>query len=171
VWVFVLALAVVGCARTTLKDSVADTHGGRGGGDELDFWDGAATKPMVSNRDALHALVVSFVPGDEATDHAAELTIARRRGWVAEGEALPAGESARIGWIARAVCLECGIRGGVTMRVFGAKERYAVRELNYLGWLPEMSTFQAISGAKLIALLGSAEDYRNSAAPRPKEDL
>jgi len=154
-----------GCARTTLKASVAATHGGTGEFAEMDFWDGLATAPMATNHDALHALLLSY--GDGGKDYKVSLAAARKRGWV--DEALAANESARIGWIARAVCMEAGIDGNLTMRLFGPHERYAVRHLNARGWLPDMSSRQAVSGAVLIALLSRAEDYETGATDDPDD--
>ena len=157
-----------GCTgtRTTLKSSVADKHGGEGEFAEMDFWDGLAAAPMVTNRDALHALVLSF--GGDAAGFDAALASARKRGWV--DEALPANESARIGWIARAVCMEAGLEGNLTMRLIGPHERYAVNHLNARDWLPNMSMHQAVSGAVLISLLSRAEDHETGATDDFEED-
>ena len=76
-----------------------------------------------------------------------------------------------MGWIARAICLETGIQGGAPMRVVGPRERYAVKELNYMGWLPDMSKEQALSGAQLIALLGHAEDHETGGPDEPRVDM
>jgi hypothetical protein len=68
--------------------------------------------------------------------------------------------------------MEARIRGGATMRVFGPVERYAVKELNHMGWLPGMTQGQTISGAQLIAVLSKAEDHRTGGADEgPKEDM
>jgi hypothetical protein len=158
------------CARATLQGSVADDHGGAGATAEMDFWDGLASVPQVSNHDALHALLLSFGGGAEE-GYEAQVAAARKRGWVAADEELPRNETARVGWIAKAVCIEAGIEGGLTMRVLGPKERYAVMELNYLGWLPDLSTRQSVSGGQLVALLCRAEDHRTGASDMPKEDL
>ena len=84
---------------------------------------------------------------------------------------MPPQETARVGWIAKAVCIETGIKGGVTMRTFGASERYAVHELNYRRWLANMTAQQSMSGMQLIALLGEAEDFVTGAPKTNPEDL
>ena len=53
-------LLAAACARTTLQSSVADKYGGTKPTEEMDFWDGLAVQPAVSNRDAIHALCLSF---------------------------------------------------------------------------------------------------------------
>jgi hypothetical protein len=99
------------------------------------------------------------------------LATARSRGWISATEELAPLESARVGWIAKAVCIETGIKGGVTMRLFGARERYAVRELNYRSWLNNRSPAQAITGMELLALLSEAEDFLIGAPSTNPEDL
>lgn len=168
------ALLAAACARTTLQSSVADTHGGTKPTEEMDFWDGLAVQRAVSNRDAIHALLLSY--GGKATgaaaDWATELKAAQQRGWV-EADADPnPNETARVGMVARAVCLQANIKGGATMRVLGTSERYAVKELNYLGWLPDMSPGQALSGAQLLAVLSRAEEHiAGRKDTGPKEDM
>lgn len=167
------ALLVAACARTTLQSSVADVHGGTKPTEEMDFWDGLAVQPAVSNRDAIHALMLSFVrrARAEQVDWQIELKDAERRGWISAGDAVKANETARVGMVARVVCMEANIRGGATMRVLGPVERYAVKELNFQGWLRDMTPGQSISGAELIAVLSKAEDQRKGAGTGPKEDM
>jgi hypothetical protein len=140
----------------------------------MDFWDGLAAQPALSNRDAVHALLLSF--GGQAkganSDWATELKAAQQRGWIA-GDADPkAEETARVGMVARAICLETKIKGGATMQLFGPSERYAVKELNYMRWLPDMSPGQSISGGQILAVLSKAEDrIRGTVDTGPKEDM
>jgi len=166
-----LLLFLAACARTTLQASVVDEHGGTDEFAEMDFWDGLAEADLVSNHDALHALLLYYGDAGASSDFPSRLAAARERGWVDPERPLPENETARVGWIARAVCLEAGIEGGLTMRVFGPSERYSLRELNYLGWLPNMSRHQAVSGPQLIALLSRAEDYVAGSPKVPREDL
>jgi hypothetical protein len=140
----------------------------------MDFWDGLAVQRAVSNRDAIHALLISF--GGRAqgagSDWMTELKEARQRGWVEADAELVPNETARVGMVARAVCMEAKIKGGATMRAFGPVERYAVKELNYMGWLPDMTSGQSLSGAQMIAVLSKAEDrIRGTEKTGPKEGL
>jgi len=149
------------CARSTLKDSVSTEHGGADATSELDFWDGLQTVRAVSNRDAVHALFLTFVGNSDGNsgDYAGRVAEAIERGWVREADELPADVTARAGFVAVAVCVEAPIKGGLTMRL-GGRGRWAVNELNYLGWLDDMSANQVISGLQLIALMSTVEDYR-----------
>jgi hypothetical protein len=164
----VAALALAsGCMRTLVEHSSADAATGTGATSELDFWDGVAKAPAVSNRDAVHAIALSYglLAEDAPIDFESEQSLARRRGWIGPTSSLVPNETACLGWISRAVCIESGIEGGITMRVFGPVPRYAVRELAYRGYLPESSEAQAISGLRLIALLSKVEKPLAPASP------
>jgi hypothetical protein len=68
--------------------------------------------------------------------------------------------------------MQARIKGGATMRIVGPKERYALKELNAMGWLPDMTTGQTISGAQLIAVLSRAEERLSGKEEKgPKEDM
>ncbi len=172
--VVLCALLAAACARTTLQSTVADTHGGTKPTEEMDFWDGLAVERAVSNRDAIHALLLSF--GAQAkganSDWATELKAAQQRGWVAEGADPNPNETARVGMIARAICMEAKVKGGATMHLLGPSERYAVKELNYMDWLPDMSSGQSLSGAQMLAVLSRAEErLKGTESTGPREDM
>ncbi len=166
----VLLCVLAACTRTTLKRSAVDEFGGGDDFAKMDFWDEISTHRAVTNDDALHALALQYsLP--PAADHDGRVGMARTRGWVAADAELSGPETARAGWIALAVCRESGVKGGLTMRVFGPSERYALNELNYRGWLPGMSAEQALSGLQLIALLSKAEDAASRRPDEPREDF
>ena len=136
----------------------------------MDFWDAVAKVNAVSNHDALHALLLTFEV-ETGTHYLARVEAAKSRGWIGRKEELPERETARVGWVAKVVCIETKIKGGATMRVFGPSERYAVHELNHRRWLADMTAQQSITGMQLIALLGEAEDHLTGAPDTNPEDL
>lgn len=160
-----------GCARSIRETAIVAKHDGRAVEAEMNFWGELAKTRAVTNHDAIHAVMLTFEVERTTSKYDVALANARKQGWIANDEDLPALETARIGWIAKAVCMETGIKGGVTMRLFGARERYAVRELNYRQWLADMTPSQAVSGMQLIALLGEAEDFLIGAPSTNPEDL
>lgn len=181
-------LLIGGCTRTLLEASVADAHSGTDATAELDFWDGLAMQHAASNRDALHALLLTFhlLPdaaaesedeegeaGDAASPAGfeAELQIARQRGWFAEDEEPMPNETGQAGWIARAICIEAGIEGGVNMRLFGPIPRYALRELEWEGLMDRKSENQALSGIELMATIGRVQDRRTGLVSVPRQDF
>lgn len=101
----------------------------------------------------------------------AKVALARERGWIAEDAAMIANETARVGWVARAVCLEAGIDGGLSMRLFGPIPRYALRELTYERLLGTKSENQALSGLELIATIGRVQDRRTGLVSAPRQDF
>jgi hypothetical protein len=160
-------LLAAGCARTTLSGSAVDLHGAADPISELDFWDVLAQQGAVSNHDALHALLLQFA-GKSPGALAERLMEARRRGWIDPDATLEPNRTARAGWIARVVCIEANLRGGLTMRLVGASERYGLKELAHRGWLPEMAPHEVLSGLQLIALLSAAEDHMAGVPDRPE---
>ncbi len=69
------------------------------------------------------------------------------------------------------VCKALGIRGGLTMRIFGISERYGFRECTYLGLVPGGSQWDKVSGSELVGILAHAADYREKLRPKEKEEL
>ena len=57
------------------------------------------------------------------------------------------------------VCQACGIRGGVTMTIFGPSERYAFRECAYLGLWSGGNQNDYMTGGELVGVLKWAADY------------
>jgi len=65
------------------------------------------------------------------------------------------------------ICTACGVRGGVTMRVFGPSERYAVRECVFMGVWEDANPRDDLSGSELMGLLKWCIDYLD-ARKRPR---
>jgi len=65
------------------------------------------------------------------------------------------------GMISYMLCKTLKIKGGLTMRVFGATERYALRECLYIGLVVKgESTSQYVSGKELLAIFSRASIYK-----------
>ena len=64
------------------------------------------------------------------------------------------------GQVAYMLCKVLGIRGGLTMRVFGVSERYGFRECLYLGLMPVGSQWDKVSGSELMGILAQAAEYQ-----------
>lgn len=185
--VFATVACSAGCARTLRESSVADTLGGVDVMTELDFWDELAAEDAVTNHDALHALLLTFGlfaeegavdegEGEGAVLHGgadfeAKVGLAQLRGWIPAGRDFIAEETAQAGWIARAICLEAGIEGGLNMRLFGPIPRYALRELTYERLMGTKSENQTLSGLELIATVGRVQDRRTGLVSAPRQDF
>jgi len=64
------------------------------------------------------------------------------------------------GTLAYMVVKTLGIKGGVTMSLFGTTRRYALRECVYLRLMSEGATDEYVTGRELIDIVTNAEIYR-----------
>ncbi|HUB25286.1 MAG TPA: hypothetical protein VL992_07630 [Tepidisphaeraceae bacterium] len=164
-----LALAG-GCA--TVQRSVVDDMPGDDQDTQIDFWHTLATKSVCSNNDAFHALLLDIDGTDPNPDYAARVAALKQRGLVLGWFNRPANEGVTRGTVAVAICKAAGIKGGVTMRLFGPNERYCLRELVYMNLLPPSSENQTFSGVELVGVIGRFEDYqRGNPADLPASEM
>jgi hypothetical protein len=73
-----------------------------------------------------------------------------------------AAEPVRRGTLAVALSQALSIKGGLSMRLFGPHDRYAVREMEYAGLYPPSSPQQTFSGPEFLGIIGRAEDYQRA---------
>jgi hypothetical protein len=52
------------------------------------------------------------------------------------------------------------IKGGVTMRIFGCSERYALRECAYLGLIVDGPKSKYVTGGELLGVMARSEKYQ-----------
>jgi len=63
------------------------------------------------------------------------------------------------GMLAHMLVNALGIRGGLTIQVFGNSPRYALRECNKLGIIKKGSQNSPVSGREFLSILRKAEEY------------
>ncbi|MBL0920647.1 MAG: hypothetical protein IBJ10_00805 [Phycisphaerales bacterium] len=159
------ALAAAGCGNRMIHEkSLVDDPAIRA--DQGEFIDALRTTYTVTNHDALHGLFLLADSEDLFDSYEDRVATAKERGWLDARWSHPANESARIGDIARAVCVITNIRGGLTMGMIGPAPRYATRELIYLEMIPERGDQQSIRGLEYLELMLLAND-RLDAGRRP----
>ena len=152
-----MLLGAVGCTRTTVEQSMLQRHPSEL--DDFDFWDGLAEEPVVSNDDALPALILMEDGRDPSADFEGRMAVAREKGWLAgTAGTLEPNESASVGVLSVAGCRILGIRGGLTMQLFGDSPRYCTRELNAMGILPGLTPNEAMTGLEFITFIDSLEE-------------
>jgi len=61
--------------------------------------------------------------------------------------------------LAYMVCRVAKIKGGLTIRLFGLSQRYALRECVYLKIVLPGAEYKPVSGREVLAILKRAEDY------------
>jgi hypothetical protein len=166
----VLMLLPAGCAieRTVLEDSAVDTHAGYEA--ELDFWDDLATRPVVTNNDALYGLLLVSGEENPPDSYDSRLAAARELQWIGENQSPPINESATVGMISMAVCDILQVRGGLTMHLLGPSPRYCTRELIFLEYIPRRTENQSLSGLEFIDLLSHVEETMRPVEPAPEAE-
>jgi hypothetical protein len=150
-----LATLATGCARTVAESSVVDQTSALQ--DEFEFWDGVEGAHAVTNNDALHGL---FLVADGADPHATydeRVAAAKSRRWIPKSWSSPPNESAPVGLMAMAACDIMKVRGGVTMMIIGPTPRYCARELVALGFIPQRTQNQSLSGLEYVDLIRRVE--------------
>jgi hypothetical protein len=129
---------------------------------QIEFWHALNGVPQATNDDAFHALLLYFDTKDDSADYAARVRTLKSRRWLAGDFNEPGGAAVTRGTVAAALCRALNFKGGVTMLLLGGgpSPRYALRELQYRGLLPDSSPNQGFSGAELVGVMGKVEDLR-----------
>ncbi len=168
----VIVLALSSCigacsgVRTMVDDPAAQTWAASD--DQLDFFENLSQQAIVTNDDALHAMLL-FETGDSPAQFAERVAEAVGLGWLEDtpGEA---NASARVGMIASIAARTPEIQSGIAMglalkhpwragELLGAS---ATKRLRALGMVPPRSADQAMTGGELIALLRRIEVYQKT---------
>ena len=157
-----IALLACGCtsAPTRVPDSLTKELAGSDPDAQMEFWHQLAQKPLTSNDDAFHGLLLYLNGSDDAETYEARVDTLRARNMLPRGFDEPADVAVSRGTLAVAILRMTGIKGGVTTRVFGPSPRYAVRELMFAGLYPTSSPNQTFSGSEFVGIIGRIEDYQ-----------
>jgi hypothetical protein len=168
----VVACAVIfagGCQQTArVAHPLTAEAGGNDVNTQLEFWHTLSQRPVTSNDEAFHGLLMFLDGDDPASDYAGRVETLRARRMLPRGFDRPADEAVTRGTLAVAITRALDIKGGLVMRTFGPTPRYAVRELRYLELYPPASSpNQTFSGAEFLGIIGRMEDHeRARAGPR-----
>jgi len=139
---------------------------------QINFWHTIADEPICSNDAAFHGLLLYFDNTDECADYAARVQLLKSRRMLPEGFNQPPDAAVQRGTLAYALCRALQIKGGVTMRVLGNSDRYATRELQFMGLFPPGSQQQTFSGTEYVGIIGKIEDYqRTDFGERPDKEV
>ncbi len=157
-----------------MQAPVARELGGSDPGKQIEFWHTLADRPVTSNDDALHGLLLFLDGQDDSADYAARVEAMKQRKMLPAGFRAAGDEAVDRGTVAVALVRALGIRGGWAMHVLGPNPRYAVKELQFLEVYPPSSPNQTFSGSEFLGIIGKAEDYqRGNAAvvPAPPPEI
>jgi hypothetical protein len=151
-----------GCQSAYVKESVTAKLGGDDPDSQIAFWHELANRPLASNDDAFHALIL-FTDGDDpASTYAQRVQTLKTRKLLPPDFNAPADEAIQRGELAVAICKLLAIKGGLVMHLFGATPRYATRELVYDDLYPPSSPKQTFSGTEFVGVMGRIDDYQQA---------
>ncbi|MAE65666.1 MAG: hypothetical protein CMJ18_15465 [Phycisphaeraceae bacterium] len=132
---------------------------------QFEFWHTLAMRPITSNNEAFHGLILFIAEQDEADDYEGRVAWLRERDMLPRGFDRPADEAVQRGTVAVVLARYLKLRGGVAMHLLGPTPRYATRELEYMHLIPPSSPNQTLSGTQFAGILGRIEDYSRVAHP------
>jgi hypothetical protein len=163
----ILALALLcGCHSATVSTPVTAKFAENDPDSQMSFWHELETRPVTSNDDAFHGLLLYVDNHDDAKNYDQRVTALKSRGLLPESFSEPANTGIKRGVLAVAIVKITGIKGGWVMHVFGPTERYAVKELIYEGIYPASSPQQTFSGAEFVGIIGKLDDYQQPVASK-----
>lgn len=155
-----LAAMCWGCQSAKVASPLTAEMGGNEPEAQLNFWHTLATRPVTSNDEAFHGLLLYLDGRDPAANYEQRVAELRSRGLLPGGFSAAADDAVTRGTLAFAICRIAGIRGGLMMWLTGGAERYAVRELQFVGLYPPSSPHQTFSGSEFVGIIGRLEDHQ-----------
>lgn len=142
----------------------ADDDQQQAGDSDAQFFMLLAYKPVASLNDAYQAVAMvvrgdgKVAPADECRKLLVERKIARES-WGGD----PATPLTK-GKLAYMICQALGIKGGLTMRLFGPSERYCFFECQYLELMAGGAAYQHCAGGELVSVIDRADEYKRKQA-------
>lgn len=154
-----LIMICAGCQQARVAHPLTADAAGSDPASQMKFWHTLAERPVTSNDEAFHGLLLFLDSQDKAADYAGRVkTLSERR-------MLPGGFNGRAdraierGTLALAVCRILELKGGLMLRIMPRSQRYALREVEFEGVFPASSTYQTFSGSEFLGIIGRLEDY------------
>lgn len=154
--------ALLGCQSAPVAEPLTGKHGGNEAETQLEFWHQLATRPLTSNDDAFHGLILFMNGQDDTQDYAGRVRYLNERDMLPANFDRPANEAVRRGTMAVALVALLEIRGGLVLSTFGPTPRYATRELRYRNIFPPSSPNQTFSGPEFLSIIGQVEDFQRT---------
>ncbi len=157
------AAAFAGCQSTPVAAPLTEKQAADDGAAQMEFWHTLANRPITSNDEAFHAMLLFIDGKDSAPDYAHRVDFLKMRGILPASFNQPGEVAVRRGIFAVAIVKGLDIGGGVVMHALGPSPRYSLRELQYNGLFPESSENQSFSGSDFVAIIGRMEDLEKAA--------
>jgi hypothetical protein len=162
-----IGLVLGGCQTAKVAEPLTAKLAGNDPDAQLEFWHTLATRPVTSNDEAFHGLLLYADGRDPANDYQGRVQVLKSRKMLPKNFDAPADEAVQRGPLAQAICKMLGVKGGVMLQLTGA-QRYAVRELTFMELYPPSGPNQTFSGSEYLGIIGRLEDYqRGNSADAP----
>ena len=152
-------LILGGCQTAKVAQPLTGKLSGNDPDSQLEFWHTLATRPVTSNDEAFHGLLLYADGQDPAKDYNGRVSTLKSRKMLPGNFAAPPDQAVERGPLAVAICRILDVKGGVMLRMTGA-QRYAVRELQFLDLYPPSGPNQTFSGTEYLGIIGRMEDYQ-----------
>ncbi len=170
-FVSLLSCCAAGCQSARVADPLTHSFAGADPQQQLEFFHRLAERPVTSNDEAFHGVLL-FVNGqDGASDFAARCQALRAKGMLAQEFAQGPDQAIERGTLAVALVKALTIKGGVIMRLLGPSPRYALREMTFLEIFPPSSPNQTFSGTEFLSVLSKAEEYQTTGGHPGRRDV
>jgi hypothetical protein len=155
-----MSVLLAGCQTARVANPLTTELAGNDPQQQLDFWHTLATRPVTSNDEAFHGLLLYTDGEDPAQSYDQRVTTLKQRKMLpADFDESPEAAVTR-GDLAVAICRILEVRGGLMMRLTNNHPRYATRELQFLTVYPPSSPRQTFSGNEFLGIIGRVEDYQ-----------
>ncbi len=155
-----LVLLIAGCSSPRPGQPLAKELAGSDADAQMNFWHSMNDKPIASNDEAFHGLLLYTDGKDDNIDYGARVASLKSRKMLPAHFNEPAEAGVRRGTLAVAIMKVLRERGGVTTTLLGPTPRYAVRELMFLNVYPPSTPNQSFSGNEFVGIMGRVEDYQ-----------
>ena len=128
---------------------------------QFEFWRQLSERPLTSNDDAFHGLLLYLNQNDPANDYSGRVKLLKDRKMLPAGFDRPGDEAVTRAVLAVAVAEILKIKGGFMMHLTGNNPRYSLLELEDMELFPSSSENQTFSGGEFVGIIGKMEDYQH----------
>ena len=160
VWGLAAAIVLAGCSAAKVTHLLTADLAANDSDSQLAFWHTLAERPVTSNDEAFHGLLLFLDDEDPAEDYAGRVEMLRSQQMLPTHFDRPPDEAILRGTLAVAITRMLDLKGGLMMRLVGPTPRYATRELLHEKIYPLCSSNQTFSGAEFLGIIGRIEDYQ-----------
>ena len=114
-----LNVSTMGCRSAKVAEPLTDKLAGNDPATQLEFWHTLADRPVTSNDEAFHGLILFIDGKDNNKDYAARVEQLSARQMLPSGFDEPGEEAVKRGTVAVAFTRVLEVTGGVSMQLFG----------------------------------------------------